>query len=95
VTDHSDLQSKRRTQPALAYVKYQDHVLYHRCNPQALAPQVRETVGWLVYDAPTYVIISWDRGSHPPRLRNSDLQESGLVILKNTILEMKEVSSHS
>jgi hypothetical protein len=54
-----------------------------------MAPQVRETVGWLVYEGEDYVIVSWDRDTEPPRLKGGDPKATGLVILKKIILERK------
>jgi len=73
------------------YVRYVDHVLYHRATaPEALRPEIRETVGWLVSDSADFVIVSWDRSIEQPTLKgNGDPKASGLVIMKNAILEMK------
>lgn len=76
---------------SLVYVCYRDHVLYHRGDPQAMKPHVRETVGWLVYDCEEYIIVCWDRDAEPPTLNGGDLKASGLVILKSDILEYKKV----
>jgi len=77
---------------SLVYVRYQDHVLYHRGDPLALKPQVREAVGWLVYEAEDYVIISWDRDAGPPTLKGGDPKASGLVLLRGDILELRRFS---
>jgi hypothetical protein len=50
-------------------------------------PQVREAVGWLVYECGDYVTIAWDRDADPPTLKGSDSKASGLVLLRNDILE--------
>lgn len=75
----------------LVYVKYLDHVLYHRGNPVNVKPQTRECVGWLVYECEDYVIICWDRDAEPPTLKGGDPKASGLVILRPEILEMKRI----
>ena len=75
----------------LIYIRYKDHVLYHRGDPVVMAPQIRETIGWLVHEAPDYVIISWDRDAGPPTLKGGDPKASGLVILRTDILEMRRV----
>lgn len=76
---------------SLVYVRYWDHVLYHRGDPALLKPQVRECVGWLVYEAPNYIILCWDRDAGPPTLKGEDQKASGLVILRSDIQELKEV----
>jgi hypothetical protein len=75
----------------LVYVRYCDHVLFHRSDPLTMAPQVRETIGWLVHEAGDYVIISWDRDAGPPTLRGGDPKASGLVILRSDILELRRL----
>ena len=49
---------------SMVYVRYQDHVLYNRGEPALMKPQVREAVGWLVYECADYIIIAWDRDVH-------------------------------
>jgi len=34
----------------LTFIRYLDHVLYNRNSTVAMKPQIREAVGWLVYD---------------------------------------------
>ena len=75
----------------IIYIRYQDHILYHRSDPLVMAPQVRETIGWLVYEGDEYVTISWDRDAGPPTLKGGDSKATGLVILRSDILEMKKV----
>jgi hypothetical protein len=76
---------------AVVYMRYRDHVLYHRSDPTIMKPQVRETVGWLVYDCADYIIIAWDRDAGPPTLKNGDPKASGLVILRGDILELRDL----
>ena len=73
----------------LVYVRYRDHVLFHRGDPATMKPQVREAVGWLVRDCQDYVIICWDRDAEPPTLKGGDPKASGLVILRSDILELR------
>lgn len=73
----------------LVYVRYRDHVLYHRSDPSALRPETREAVGWLVHACAEYVVISWDRDAGPPTLRGGDPKASGLVILRSDVLELR------
>lgn len=78
------------TRNKLIYVKYLDHVLFSRCIPHVMKPQIRETVGWLLYEGEEYITVSWDRDAEPPTLKGGDAKASGLVILKKLILERKE-----
>jgi len=75
----------------IVYVRYQDHVLYNRGDPALMKPQVREAVGWLVYECADYIIMAWDRDAGPPTLRGGDHKASGLVVLRTDILELKRV----
>jgi hypothetical protein len=77
----------------LIYVRYQDHVLYNRSSALAIQPQTREAVGWLIYEADTYIIISWDRDAGPPTLHGGDPKASGLVLLKSDVVRMIAFSS--
>ncbi len=79
----------------LVSVRYLDHVLYHRASAPAIKPQVRETVGWLVYECDQYVTLAWDHDAEPPTLRGGDPKASGLVILKTDILELKRLKIHA
>jgi hypothetical protein len=73
----------------LVYVRYRDHVLYHRSDPALMKPQVRETVGWLVHEASDYIIVAWDRDADSPTLKGGDPKASGLVLLRSDILEFR------
>jgi hypothetical protein len=75
----------------LIYVRYLDHVLFSRCSALTMQPQVREAVGWLVYECEQYVTLCWDRDAEPPTLKRGDSKASGLVLLKTDILEMKKL----
>ena len=73
----------------LVYVRYLDHVLFSQCSALTMQPQVRETVGWLIYEGEDYITVSWDRDAGPATLKAGDPKETGLVILKKLILEKK------
>ncbi len=72
----------------LVFVQYLDHVMYNRSSALLMQPQTREAVGWLIYEADTYIIISWDRDSGPPTLHGGDPKASGLVLLKSDLVRM-------
>ncbi len=75
----------------LIYVRYRDHVLYSRSIAEIMQPQVREAVGWLVYNCEQYIILSWDRDAQPPTLTGGDAKASGLVLLKSDLLEFQRL----
>lgn len=72
----------------IVFVRYADHVMYSRASASAMHPQIREAVGWLVYECDRYVTISWDRDAQPPTLRGGDPKASGLVLLKSDIISL-------
>ena len=78
----------------LAFVRYVDHVLYHRTSALSIQPQVRETVGWLLYECEQYVTLTWDQDAEPPTLKGGDPKASGMVLLKSDILELKKLEAH-
>src|SRR4030066_1640034 len=75
----------------LIFVRYLDHVVFNRVSALALKPQVRETVGWLVYECDYYITLTWDRDAEPPTLKGGDPKASGLVLLKSDMLEFKKL----
>ena len=77
---------------SIVYVRYKDHVLYNRVDPSLTKPQTREAIGWLVYECPSYLTLSWDREADPPTLKGGDPKASGLVLLKTDIVELKRLS---
>jgi hypothetical protein len=75
----------------LVFVRYLDHVIFNRAVALAMKPQIRETVGRLVYECDYYITVSWDRDAEPPTLKGGDPKASGLVILKAAIQELKRL----
>ena len=75
----------------LIFIRYLDHVLFNRSSALIHKPQVREAIGWLVYECEQYVTIVWDRDAETPTLKGGDQKASGLVLLKLDILELKKI----
>ena len=75
----------------LIFVRYLDHVIFNRASSLVMKPQIRETVGWLVYECDYYVTLTWDRDADPPTLKGGDPKASGLVLLKTDIQELKRL----
>ena len=59
-----------------------------------MTPQVRETVGWLVYESEYYLTLTWDRDSEPPTLKGGDPKASGLVLLKSDIRRKRSLNRY-
>jgi hypothetical protein len=75
----------------LVRVIYRDHVLFRKADPSVYVPVVRETVGWLWKEDEEALWILWDRSlSSLPHERIRPM-ESGLVISKADVLEVKEL----
>jgi len=74
----------------LVYIRYKDHVLFQKSEFNLYSPVVREAVGWLVKENDEAVWIIWDRSvkSFP----NEGIEaESGLVVLKDNVIEMRKI----
>lgn len=80
---------------SVVYVRYLDHVMYHRCDPLLVSLQTRETVGWLVYECEQYVTIRYDRDCGPPTLKGGDAKASGLCLFRSAILEMQKLDNNT
>jgi hypothetical protein len=80
----------------IIFVRYKDHVLYNMTSTLALKPQIREAIGWLLYDCSEYLILCWDTDADPPTLHSGDQKKaSGLVLLKSTVLELRKLEVKS
>lgn len=76
---------------SIVYVKYKDHVLFHRVNPGLVLPSVQEAIGWLAKEETNWIQMVWNRDYLPNLRETKNLLCSGLVILKSDILELREV----
>lgn len=75
----------------LVFVRYLDHVVYNRAVALDIEPQIREAVGWLIYESAQFITIKYDRDFGSPTLKGGDAKASGLCLLKSSILEMKRL----
>ncbi len=75
----------------LVFVRYLDHVLFSRVPALAMKRQLREAVGWLVYECDYYLTLAWDKDAEPPTIKGGDPKASGLVLLKGDIQELKRL----
>lgn len=74
----------------LIYIRYKDHVLFRYADPSLCKPVMREAVGWLLKEDDEAIWILWDRSVE--KLANERTgSESGLVILRSDILEMRNI----
>lgn len=73
------------------YVRYRDHVLFRNANPSLFQPSIREAYGWLAKEDEEAIWLCLDKPVE--NLPHEKLDPAtGLVILKDDILEMKEIA---
>jgi len=92
IYSRGDAMKSRWKAGCLVYVRYRDHVLFRNADSSLYSPALRETVGWLVKEDGDAVWILWDRSVEPLPHERFPAFESGLVILKNDVLEMKRIA---
>lgn len=83
--------SKQESVGALVYVRYLDHVLFRNSDAGLFRPALRETVGWLHRETTDAVWLLWERSVEPLPHERSPAEESGLVLLKSSIVEMRRL----
>jgi hypothetical protein len=76
---------------SIVYVRYRDHVLFRNAEAGLYRPAVREAVGWLIKENEEAVWILWDRSVVRLPHERIHAGESGIVILKSDILEMRRL----
>ena len=81
--------NKKAKEPV--HIRYRDHVLFRNTNPSLYGPSIRECVGWIEEENEEAVWVLWDRSVTKLPHERTKLAESGLVILKSEILEMKKL----
>jgi len=71
-------------------VRYYDAVLFERADPALFEPAVREAVGFLDRESDLFIRLTMDIPHRKVPYEKPD-QTSGLVILKDNIIELKEI----
>jgi len=73
----------------LIHVQYKDHVLFRNSDPKLYeSPNIRETLGWLMHETNEALFLIHDRSVRPIV---NEVRETGLIILKSDILEIKTI----
>lgn len=73
----------------LVYVRYKDHVLFRNSDPKRYTSfNIRETLGWQIRETNEALFIVHDRSVIT--LPN-EVRETGLIILKSDILEIRTI----
>jgi hypothetical protein len=75
----------------VVYVRYRDHVLFRNADHTLYKPSLRETIGWLHKENPEAVWILWERSLTPLPHEKIQPQQSGMVLLKSDIIEMRRL----
>ena len=71
-------------------VRYLDHVLFRRVDPNLVEPSKREAVGWIIKQDAEALWICFDKPIESLPFEKPD-PASGLVVLRRDILEIKEL----
>lgn len=71
---------------------YLDHVLFKNADPSLYRPSIREVVGWIEKENEEALWIVWERPVTRQPHEKVSQEQSGLVILKSNIMEMKTVA---
>ena len=74
---------------SVVYIRYLDHVLFKNTPDAVEDAAERETVGWLTQETGKLLCIQHDRTMES--LQYSSGTASGLVLLKNCILEIRKL----
>ena len=85
----SDL--KKLEKAKLVYVRYRDHVLFRGVDSKSFSPIIRECSGWKVRENGEAICVLFDKSVKPFPCEKNSVVETGLILLKNDILEMKEI----
>jgi hypothetical protein len=83
--------SKQENAGTFVYVRYLDHVLFRNADAGLFTPVLRETVGWLHRETADAIWVLWERSVKPLPRERSPSAESGLVLLKSEIVEMRRL----
>jgi hypothetical protein len=65
--------------------------MFRRGNPRDYLPVLREAVGWIDHEDDSCMRILWDRTVRKVPHERMNPSESGLVILRSDIQEIKEL----
>ena len=76
----------------LFYVRYLDHVLFKNVDSGLCKPIMREVAGWLVKENDEAIWIVCERSVEKTYNQKVKVCESGLVILKSDLLEIKKIA---
>lgn len=88
---HNNNPSERINAGDIVYMRYRDHVLFRNTNHALYKPALRETVGWLQKESTEAVWILWERSLEPLPHERNPAKESGLVLLKSDVIEIRRL----
>ena len=75
----------------LFHVRYLDHVLFKNVDSGLCKPVMREVAGWLVKENDEAMWIVCERSVEKVYAQKVQACESGIVILKSDLLEIKKI----
>ncbi|MCW4047895.1 MAG: hypothetical protein NWE99_10135 [Candidatus Bathyarchaeota archaeon] len=82
---------KQENADDFVYVLYLDHVLFRNADAGLFKPVLRETVGWLHRETADAIWVLWERSVKPLPHERSPATDSGLVLLRSDIVEMRRL----
>lgn len=80
---------------SLIYCRYFDHVFFKDVDSSRGYPVIRECVGWLDYENHEFIRIIFEKFSMPFVPEGSRQRDTGLAILKSTIIELRKINTPS
>jgi hypothetical protein len=83
--------AEARQEGFIVYVRYLDHVLFRNTDPCLLKPALRETIGWLHKENREAIWLLWERSVKPLPHERTQAKDSGLVLLKGDIVEIRKL----
>jgi len=75
----------------MVYIRYKDHILFRNTPSQSYQPILRETIGWLQEETTQWIRILWDKSINKLP-HQKEKPTTGLVILKESIVEIKKLN---
>ena len=73
----------------LVHIRYKDHIEFRNTSHKLYFDvNVREAVGWVILETDNYFILLYDRSVE---LLPDETSDSGLILIKSDIIEIKEI----
>ena len=77
---------------SIVMVRYRDHTLFRNTDSSLFHPAIRECVGWVEKESDEALWVLWDKSVRLLPYERVQTKESGLVLLKSDIMEIKMIA---